>query len=457
MRLLNGIRQSIGQSIRQKFKSAIPFRGGDRFLLGMFVNVLSRRGIAERAFGEVEVFAIKAGLFLSGVELDPSAYDGVGTVWKEDTGQRHYDPDARVIHARPLPHALNLPHGFYIPVYLDHRSPFLLRREHGTLYLYLNELRLFPVEFERRPAYYSLSTSTGVPMGVLGPHRLQRQVLFEYNAYCDYFSQKTACLFCGITAERPPLHNRYGRFAASPAEIAEVVEAAYREETCSEMQLTGGVLPGRAEVQYFVEVGRAVKERLGVQMIPNSQAVLVPPPSFEGIDALKEAGWKGVSFNLEVWDERLWGGFVPGKATSMSRERWLESLEYAVGVFGKGNVASVLIAGLEPKRSHWAGVEWLAERGIYGVPIPLAPAPGSAIEGHQTPTAAWHIEVVVKDLDIWERYGLEPERHSSGGLHYADLARMRRSLKREQQEQPGRDFSEDPRYRLAVQGKLPEM
>ena len=99
-------------------------------------------------------------------------------------------------------------------------------------------------------------------------------------------------------------------------------------------------------------------------------------------------GGEGVAFNLEVWDPALWPGIVPGKAAGLSQDKWLEALEYAVGIFGKGNVTSVLIAGMEPKKSHWAGVEWLAQRGIYGVPIPWSPTPGSPLEGHQTPTAA---------------------------------------------------------------------
>ena len=187
------------------------------------------------------------------------------------------------------------------------------------------------------------------------------------------------------------------------------------------------------------------------------QAVLVPPSSLEGIDELREAGWEEVAFNLEVWNERLWPGIVPGKAATVSRERWLEALEYAVKVFGKGKVASVLIAGLEPKESHWAGVEWLAERGIHGVPIPWTPTPGSPLEGHQTPTAAWHLEVVTKSLDIWEKYGLDPFRHSSGGLHYSDLATMRRHLDDSQAAKPNLDLTEDTRYSLAVEGKLPDM
>jgi len=458
MRLLAGIQEFIGRPIRDKFRSAIPSYPGDRLLVAILGKVLSQPGLAKRAFGEGEVFLIKSALFLSGVRLDKSAYEEIGTLWKEDLGQRHYDPDAGRPQARLVPHALHLPHGFYVPIYIHPGAPLLLRREGRTLYLYLERMRLFPVEFERRPAYYSKDTTSGVPMRLIAPHRLERQVLVEYNAYCQFFAEKTACLFCGIVGERPLLPSRYqSYFAASPTEVAETVEAAYSEGVCTEMQVTGGVLPRRAEVPYILELGRALQKRLGVDTIPGSQAVLVPPPSLKQIEELKEAGWQGVAFNLEIWDERLWPGIVPGKAALMSRERWLEALEYAVQVFGKRYVASVLVAGLEPQASFLDGVEWLAKGGIYGVPIPWAPAPGSALEGHQTPTAAWHLEVTVKTLEIWERYGLDPQRHSSGGLHYADLGRMRRHVQLEQAKHPDEPPARDLRYILAVEGKLPEL
>ena len=395
---------------------------------------------------------------MSGVRLDPSADEGLGSQWKEDLGQHHYNPSAGLRQPRLVLHALCLPHDLYTPLYMNATSPFILRRERGTLYLYLEDLRLFPVEFEQRPGYYSKSTSTGVPMHHIGPHRLQRQVLFEYNAYCRFFSENTQCLFCGIISEKPLHHGHYNRyFTASPQEIAEVAEAAYSEGNCSELQITGGVLPDRAEVPYILDVGRAIKQQMGVDTIPGSQAVLVPPSSFQQMEELREAGWEGVAFNLEVWDRALWPGIVPGKAAEMSQDKWLEALEHAVGVFGKGNVTSVLIAGMEPKKSHWAGVEWLAQRGIYGVPIPWKPTPGSPLEGHQTPTADWHLEVVVKTLDIWEQYGLDPHRHSSGGLHYADLANMRQHWRESQKGESSRNTSQDLRYLLAVEGKLPDL
>lgn len=457
MDLASNLKRLVGRPIQNKIEAAIPaHRGSDSALLSLLGKIVSQPGLAERAYGEGEVFLIKGGPFLSGVKLDESAHDGVGTEWKEDQGQHHYNPSAGLRRPRLVPYAAHFPHGFYSPLFLNPTSPFILKREGGTLYLYLDELRLLPLELEKRPAYYSRTTSTGVPMGHIGPHRLKRQVLFEYNAYCKFFSDNTQCLFCGIISEKPLHHSHYqAHFVASPLEVAEVAEAAYEEGNCTELQITGGVLPGRAEVPYMLEVGRAIKDRLGVDSIPGSQAVLVPPSNLEEIDALREAGWEGVAFNLEVWDSKLWPGMAPGKAATISQDSWLEALEYSVGIFGKGQVNSVLVAGLEPKRSHWEGVEWLAQRGIYGVPIPWNPTPGSPLEGHQTPTAAWHLEVVAKDLDIWEQHDLDPHRHSSGGLHYADLATMRQHW-RESQKLSNGSPGNDLRYSLAFEGKLPD-
>jgi hypothetical protein len=108
-------------------------------------------------------------------------------------------------------------------------------------------------------------------------------------------------------------------------------------------------------------------------------------------------------------------------------------------------VASVQIAGLEPKESHWAGVEWLAERGIHGVPIPWSP------------TAAWHLEVAARSLDIWEAHGFDADRHSSQGLHYMDLANMRRHLQEAEDRDPAFDRTGDLRHTIAVEGVPPEM
>ena len=86
MRLTSGIEQLIkrpvkryfGRGLEKEFKSAIPLHSGDSFLLSTLGKIISSPGIAEKAFGEGEVFLIKGGLFLSGVNVGPSADEGIG-------------------------------------------------------------------------------------------------------------------------------------------------------------------------------------------------------------------------------------------------------------------------------------------------------------------------------------------------------------------------------------------
>ena len=53
---------------------------------------------------------------------------------------------------------------------------------------------------------------------------------------------------------------------------------------------------------------------------------------------LRELGVKGTCFNLEVWDPIQFERVYPGKHAIVGRDRWLESLEDAVDVFGRGHV-----------------------------------------------------------------------------------------------------------------------
>lgn len=107
MRLPSGMRQLLKRPIEKKFKSAIPLHSGDSLLLSLLGKIISRPGLAEKAFGEGEVFLIKGGLFLSGVNVDPSADEGIGTEWKEDSGQHHYNPSAGLRRPRPGPYAIH--------------------------------------------------------------------------------------------------------------------------------------------------------------------------------------------------------------------------------------------------------------------------------------------------------------------------------------------------------------
>jgi hypothetical protein len=444
------LQSTIEKRIAGQIAGALPMDSGNTKaapgidkLLG---RIVSKRG--KVLFGEGEIFLVKAALYLTGVRLEPSAYEGVGTAHKELLGVYQFDLN----HGKNetlLPSELALPHGFHVPINVSQSAPFSLERVKGTLYLKVNGMRLFPVEYEPRPKFYNLNTSDGTPMRFLAQHRLGDELMVTYNTYCHTLKGGNQCRFCSLNAATPVIPKGNGFFIQTPQQIAEIAEAAYAEGAVKRLEITGGILPHREEVEFIIDVGKAVCERLGTKSIPGGHALLAAPNDLRQIDRLKEAGWEYVFFNLEVWNEHLFRGLCPGKEALVGREHWLRALDYAVEVFGPRSVRSILIAGLEPFDSYFEGLQYLTEHGIYADPSPWMPMPGSPMEGQSTPTAQWHIKLLTKTLDYWESQGWDlSEVAKDGWLSFNDLALLRLHARRDG------DGEDSLRYKLAVKGDL---
>ena len=453
-----GISQMLENRVQNQIKSALPIDSGkkgraaavDR-LLG---RIISKPGRAETLFGEGEIFLIKAALYLTGVRLEKSAFEGIGTKYKEILGVYQFDLNFGKSESL-LPSELSLPHGFHVPINVNPEAPFSLERAGGTLYLKVNGMRLFPVEYEARPKFYDLETSDGTPMRYLAQHRLGDELMVTYNTYCHTMKNGGQCRFCGLNPQSPVIPKRNGYFIQTPRQIAEVAAAAYGEGIINRLEITGGILPERAEVDFIINTGKAICECLGTKTIPRGHAILAAPGDFKQIDELKNAGWEYVFFNLEVWNEHLFRGICPGKDRLVGREHWLKALDYAVEVFGERNVRSILIAGLEPFDSYMEGLKYLTRRGICADPSPLASMPGSAMEGQSAPTAAWLINLLVRTLDYWEGAGWDlAEIANDGWLSFNDLARLRLSARKYAGEHPDYDITKDARYKIGVEGQI---
>jgi hypothetical protein len=458
----NPVKDFIAGKVAARIKGALPLGAGDRALNRLIGGIVSDPRRSKAIFGEGEVFLIKAALYLSGLRLEPSALEGVGTVHKEQIGVYHFDPNlGKAEKPSPeqmtglLPAELALPQGLHVPIIVNDESSFSLTREKGTLYLAAGGMRLFPVEYERRPQFYGKKTSGGVEMYKLAQHRLGDELMVTYNTYCHTLKGGNQCRFCSLNANEPLDGLRNGYFIQTPGQIAEIAEAAYGEGIVRRLEITGGILPRREEIGFVLETGRAVKERLGTATVPGGHAVIAPPEDLAQIDELKEAGWEYVFFNLEVWDPHFFAGICPGKAALISREKWLAALEYAVKVFGRGNVNCILIAGLEPMQSYLEGLAYLTGRGIRVDPLPWTPMPGSLLEGHSTPTAQWHIDLAIKTLNLWEQHDWAIRGAAKNGwMHFNDLAAMRLHLRELKAADPDYPLEKDLRYRIAVLGQL---
>jgi len=183
------------------------------------------------------------------------------------------------------------------------------------------------------------------------------------------------------------------------------VAAAYKEGN-NKVTIIGGFIPERREVDYYIDVAEAIKEYTGLQDF-NGTATIGAPLDFSVFDKYKEAGYRTVAINLEVWDENIFKTICPGKSEECGgRENWLNAIEYALKVFGKFKVRSTFVSGLEPKSSILEAVEYLVSRGVIASPSQWNVNVGSALEGHRTPRPEWHFEVATKTVAIYRKYGV---------------------------------------------------
>jgi hypothetical protein len=69
-------------------------------------------------------------------------------------------------------------------------------------------------------------------------------------------------------------------------------------------------------------------------------------------------------------------------------------------------VRSNIVAGIEPKRSTLAGLEYLASKGVVGTFAVWCPNPGSELEGHRCPEPGWYLDLAHKLVAIWKKNGI---------------------------------------------------
>jgi len=73
-----------------------------------------------------------------------------------------------------------------------------------------------------------------------------------------------------------------------------------------------------------------------------------------------------VCFNLEVWSEALFEKVCPGKNRFVGYRQWIESLQNAVGLWGRGRVYSAMVSGIELEPEYDMSWEQAADLAIEG-------------------------------------------------------------------------------------------
>ncbi|SEP43053.1 radical SAM protein [Propionispora vibrioides] len=361
----------------------------------------------EKLLKEME---IRVGVFNEGIHADVSLFQQLDfeNEYLEQVQACFYN-NHQAYKDTNLPQAFRSPSGYRYAFSYDPQSRYSITGENGRFYLHDRQTRLFEVKFEKRPKYYNQHTSNGKKMSTIAQYVGSSKITVAYSNECSLQEKNLDCRFCNINATKANYADRQGISWKTPAEIAEVTKAAYAEG-CNHLTITGGFIPERREVEYYIDVAEAIRETTGLDDFGGT-ACIGAPLDLEVIDKYKEAGYSRIATNMEIWDENIFKAICPGKHKICGGyQNWVDTLKYEVEVFGKGNVRSYFVAGIETKETLLEGIEYLASLGVVAVPQIWMPKPGAALEGHRAPTTEWFIDLFLKAYKILVRYGITHEQ-----------------------------------------------
>lgn len=181
------------------------------------------------------------------------------------------------------------------------------------------------------------------------------------NQKCCYGDLR--CKFCSL------LKNG---ICLKPETVVKMIVAALKTNPLYEVHLSGGVYKSISEnIGYYASIANAIHKEY-----PNAKISLetIPPLSKEGLQCYKESGVSSVLMNIELANESVRRRVCPGKSI-ISRERYIQSYREAVAIFGKWNVGSVVMFGIEGVSNEdiITLVRQLCEIGVYPVIMPFQP------------------------------------------------------------------------------------
>lgn len=367
------------------------------------VSKLSRSALKAKLWEELR---LKADLETHGIAISKEAIAAaeLGTRHQEQLlgGGRNREVNKKEL----LPACIYLPFGLKVGFTWNKGSLYRVEWVSGRHVLVHNGHELAGITFATRPRYYDGATTDGTPFALIGAASYyDRHVIFTYSNECSYKQRGEDCLFCNINYNSELYTEKYGPHWRNPRHIAEATKAAFDEGIADHLTITGGVIPERRELEYFVDAAEEIKAALGVDEF-NGTATVAAPLDLGNIDRFKAAGFRTTAMNLELWDKDFYKAVCPGKANgSGGWDHWVKALEYAVKVFGWGRVRSNFVAGIEPKARTVEGFEYLGAKGVVFSFNVWAPNVGSAFEGHRSPDTSWYVDLSTRAAAIWKKSG----------------------------------------------------
>jgi radical SAM protein (TIGR04043 family) len=252
---------------------------------------------------------------------------------------------------------------------LNPQSPYVVRD--GRLWRDTVDTGL-SIEVVRRPRFYDLVTADGVPYHRIALLHGADVLASTVVQTCVRYVETERCRFCTIEESL-----RSGSTVAvkTPAQLAEVAEAAVRLDGVRQLVLTTGTSAGPDRGARHL--ARCVREVLAAVPGLPVQVQCEPPADLSALATLREAGATAIGIHVESLDDEVRRRWMPGKARVPMAD-YEAAWDEAVRLFGRNRVSTYLLVGLgEDPDELVAGAARLIDRGVYPFVVSFRPMLGT--------------------------------------------------------------------------------
>lgn len=211
------------------------------------------------------------------------------------------------------------------------------------------------------------------------------------------------CKFCDI--------NKYSYYLNSIEDLDNSVQYALKNVGFKHALISGGTPKEDNEnYSYLNEVYKYFGEKYGkeypidIMLVP--RGLTIEENNEEGylklLKQLKEWKISGIYANLELYNDFYRKKYIPQKDL-VGKEKYFKFIKLAIEVFGKENVKSCIIIGLEPIEDSVKAVEELSKIGCITILSPYIPNDNETT----FPKPEVMKEVLLKSRQIVDKHGLE--------------------------------------------------
>lgn len=299
-----------------------------------------------------------------------------------------------------LPSEIILPKNTLTNLFISNSSPYLLDKK----IVYNKKEKICEVKFAPEPKFSKEILSDGIPALRVASMYSPGVFSIFLNRVCSFVKDNNLCRFCSIEYTRK---NEGKENAVNPSieQVKEAFKLALKNDDIKYVFVTSGAYSdldeGILQQMKYINAMRAIKKI-------SSHLTTMPPKSDRLLKWLAKYGPDTISFDIEVFDKKLFEYYCPGKNKQIPYKDWLKIFKKAAKYFGKNRVKIGFVCGLGPLKSLVQGMEFVGKLGLVPAFNIFHPDEGTPLKNHARPSSNYILRAVKEQERIYKKYGLIP-------------------------------------------------